>query len=335
MSELRQDLISGDWIILAADRAKRPEGLEKKKAKRVPAPRSTCPFEDLKKSGNWPPFLAYPTEKKWRVALIPNKYPALAHGKNCSVRFHREIYSTRSGIGEHDLVVTRDHNKNFAEVNEADAVEVFRIFQERARVALKDKCLIYAVPFMNYGAGAGASLWHPHYQILTLPIIPAHSAHSLAGAAQYYKEHHRCASCDIIRTERKYEHRIIAENRNAIAVAPYASKLPFEVRILPKKHISHFYKTEGPVLCDVVSLVRLVMKHMKADVNAPDINLFVHEAPLDGKPYPHHHWHVELFPRVSVPAGFEFSTGIYINTVDPDMAAATLRGEMKAERSRY
>ena len=328
MSELRQDITSGDWVIIAPGRAERPLFLSQKKRPRVPSPKSKCPFEDLKKSGNWPPIVAYPDEKNWQIVLLQNKYPALTHENVCHAELLRHgIYCREAGIGQHDLVVTRDHDKNFADISPALAAKLFDVFQERHRAMARDSCSAYISTFFNWGASVGGSIWHPHYQILTLPIIPPHIARSLAGSKAYFKKNHRCVRCDIIREELKYKRRIVAENKFAVAFAPYASKSPFEVSIFPKPHISAFGETQPDVLHGTAALLQSVLRKMRARVNDPDLNFFIHGAPLDHDKYSYHHWHIEVVPRISLFGGFEYSTEIDINVVDPDNAAAILRGK--------
>lgn len=327
MSELRQDLTSGDWVLLAPGRAARPKFLDKKKPTRKPTPKNICPFENLKTSGNWPPILVSPTEKNWEIAVIPNKYPAIERGNVCSVPFRQGIYHARTAVGTHNLLVTRDHNKHFVDLSDAGAAKVFETLQALHAMAAKDKCAAYASSFYNYGPDAGASVWHPHYQILTLPIIPPHTLHSLRGANDYFKKFGRCVRCDIIKVERKKKVRIIAENKHAIAIAPYASKRPFEVNVIPKKHWASFRETSPAAVRDVALVLRSAMRGIRKYVNDPDLNFFIHDTPLDHKDYRHHHWHVEVIPRTTFEAGFEFSTRIDINVVDPDRAAAIIRGK--------
>ncbi|MGD1003342.1 MAG: HIT domain-containing protein [Minisyncoccia bacterium] len=329
MSELRQDLTSGDWVLLAPGRASRPKFLDKKKPVRKPTLKSTCPFEDLKKSGNWPPILALPSEKKWEIVVLPNKYPAIARGPICSMAFRHGIYHARTAVGTHNLLVTRDHDKHFADLSKTEAAKVFEVFQALHRMAAKDRCAAYVSSFYNYGPEAGASVWHPHYQILTLPIIPPHNVRSLRGTSDYYKKFGRCVRCDIIKVESKKNTRVIFENEHAIALAPYASKRPFEVSVIPKKHWASFRETSPAAVRDVAHALQSVMQWIRKYVNDPDLNFFIHDTPLDNKDYRHHHWHIEVIPRTSFEAGFEFSTQIDINVVDPDNAAAILRGRGK------
>lgn len=326
MSELRQDPSSGDWIILAPGRAARPRFLDEKKKPRKPSPKATCPFEDLARSENWPPIATYPDPKHWKLALVPNKYPALTHADVCAVPSHHGMYHVMPGVGTHDLLISRDHYKNFADLAPGTAVKLLMMLQERHREMAKDKCSAYVSSFFNWGSAAGASIWHPHYQVLTLPIVPPHTLRSLRGAEEYFKRHHRCVRCDMIKAERKEKKRIIAENRYAIAIAPFASREPFEVSVLPKDHFSHFGTTPDATVRAIAPLLQSVMKRIRKYLNDPDLNFFIHGAPLGKDRYPYHHWHIEVMPKVSIPAGFELSTGIDINIMDPDAAARILRG---------
>ena len=327
MSEFRQDPSSGDWMILAPGRAARPRFLDEKKKVRKPTPKNKCPFEHLERKEDWPPILAYPNVKHWELALIPNKYPALVHGNVCAFTSQHAMYAVTSGIGTHDLLIGRDHNKNFADLRPGLAVKLLEMLQERHRMMAEDPCSAYVSSFFNWGPMAGASVWHPHYQTLTLPIIPPHSARSLHGAKKYFEKHHRCVRCDIVKTEQKEKKRVIEENKYAIAIAPFASRQPFEVSILPKQHFSHFGTTSAATVRAIAPMLQSVMRRIKKYLNDPDLNFFIHGAPLDKTHYPYHHWHIEVMPKVSTPAGFELSTGIDINIIDPDMAAQMLRGE--------
>ncbi len=314
---------------------KRPKFLDKKKPARKPTPKSRCPFEDLKKSGNWPPIFAFPSEKKWEIVVLPNKYPAIERGSVCSVPFRRGIYHDRTAVGIHNLLITRDHNKPFIDLGKTEAAKVFEIFQMLHRMAAKDQCAAYVSSFYNYGPEAGSSVWHPHYQIISLPIIPPHNVRSLRGASDYYKKFGRCVRCDIIKVERKKKTRVIFENEHAIALAPYASKRPFEVSVLPKKHWASFRETSPAAVRDVALALQLVMQRMKKYLSDPDLNFFIHDTPLDHKNYRHHHWHIEVIPKTSFEAGFEFSTRMDINVVDPDNAAAILSGRGKKAGSAH
>jgi UDPglucose--hexose-1-phosphate uridylyltransferase len=171
--------------------------------------------------------------------------------------------------------------------------------------------------------------------MLTLPIVPPHTVHSLRGTNEYFKKYGRCVRCDIIKVESKKRVRVVAENEHAIALAPYASKRPFEMSVIPKKHWPSFRETPPAAVRGIALALQSVMRSMKKNLNDPDLNFFVHDTPLDNKDYRHHHWHVQVIPRTSSDAGFEFSTNIEINIVDPDQAAAILRGRGKKAESTH
>lgn len=323
--------------MLSPGRAFRPNAMDGKRAARKPSPKRTCPFEDLKKNGQWPPVIAYPNDESWKIAVVPNKYPALASGKKKGIHsklFKRGIYQLRTAVGAHWLLITRDHNRHFGELTIREAAQVFEVFREAHEMEAKDRSVAYVTSFYNYGPNAGASIWHPHYQILSLPVVPAHTEHSIRGAREYYKKHGRCVRCDIIRTERRSGVRIVEENGSAIAFTPYASKKPFEVSVLPKRHWPSFRETPPDAMRDVAMLLQSVIRKIKTHLGDPDLNFYIHDTPLNDRESKYHHWHIEVVPRVSTDAGFEFSTGIIINIVDPDDAAAILRGEKPRSRAK-
>ncbi len=329
MSEFRQDPVSGDWVIMAPERAKRPQEFLPPKRTRKPTPKQACPFENLEKTDNWPPIFMDPKDlKKWQVAVISNKYPALHHAHECGDLLASGPYHFREGIGYHDLVITRDHRKNIADLSRTEAVRTFTALQNRFHTIAKDPCMVYTSAFFNWGPTAGASLYHPHYQVLSLPIIPPAVEQSLKFSRVYFEKHRRCVHCEVLRFERRHKNRIIEENGTAIAVTPYAPRGRFEVSVYPKRHVSSFEKTSVRDLTGVASALQSVMKRIRKHLHDPDLNFFIHTSPLrDGKKYAHYHWHIDVIPKISIPAGFELSTGMDINMIDPDWLAALLKGK--------
>lgn len=329
MSELRQDLVSGDWIILAPGRATRPNDLFKKKQLRARAPKKTCPFENLEASGNSPIEL-FPPSEKWRVAVVPNKYPALTPNLSCATEHIHGPYSTIDGVGHHDLIITRDHEKNLPKLSRAEAMELFSVFKHRLNVLSEDPCGDYSSLWHAWGKSAGASIYHPHYQILTLPIVPPDIRRSFEGSVRYARKYNKCVHCVMLTHEKRHKGRIIYENAEAIAIAPFVSKQPFEIRIFPKKHFSHFEQTSDKILRYAVDALAVVLRSVSDKLGDPDYNFFLHTAPFrKAEEYKMYHWHMEIIPKTSLLGGFEWSTGIDINTVDPDVAAKILKGKRK------
>lgn len=326
-SELRQDLVSGDWILIAPGRAaKHMQLLQKKKRSRMPV--KGCPFEDPQKSGNKKPFLIYKntTGTDWQVQIFENKYPVLSHKGTCAVVRKVGPFSVTQGVGHQDLVVTRDHNKNFPHLKPESASLVFKAFQERYRQLSKDKCMAYVSIFHNWGPSAGATIYHPHYQIIALPIIPPDVAHSLRGSDSYFKKKRRCVHCEMIKRELKERKRVIYENKGAVSFVPFVSRSPFEVRIFPKAHLPFFEDTTEKDINFVREVLQKSLLSLEKKLRDPDYNFFIHTSPvLNRNKHKHYHWHLEILPKVSIPAGFELATEIDVNIVNPDEAGRLLR----------
>ena len=326
-SELRQDLVSGDWIVIAPRRAKRPHQLisGKRKAKRVKAPVKGCPFEgdflEFHKT-----FLVYKRDGGWEVAIIENKYPVFSHKNICGEIFRKGPYSIMEGVGHHDLVITPDHHKNFAHLNREAANLVFQAFRDRYLMLFNDPCLAYISIFHNWGPKAGASIYHPHYQLIAVPIVPPDVEHSLEGSSRYFRNNKKCVHCTMIEWEKKKKERIIYENKGAIVFTPFVSREPFELRVFPKKHLPYFENTLDDDLEYVVDALQAALTKIEKRLYDPDYNFFIHTAPILNKnQYKHYHWHVEIQPKISISAGFELGTGIEITAVEPEEAAKILR----------
>jgi UDPglucose--hexose-1-phosphate uridylyltransferase len=328
MSEFRQDPVSGDWIVMAPERSLRPSNFSKKKEARVKAPRSTCPFEatQLETSPVWPPIISFPKLSNWRIVIVPNRFPALNHSGGLSKSLNIGPYHFQTGVGHHDLVVTRDHDKNFALLSRSRAIEVMTILGKRYRELSQDPGIVYTSSFFNWGPKAGASIYHPHYQILSLPIIPPDIQHSLNGSERYYKKHKKCVHCEMVKYEKRVRKRVIMESREAIVLAPFVSRVSYELRLFPKHHLPYFEQTSSKIISETSDLLRKTLRLLRDRLNDPDLNFFIHTAPLkDQNCYHHYHWHIEIVPKITVWAGFELSTGVDINTIDPDYVASFLR----------
>lgn len=324
-SQLRKDLVSGDWIVIAPGRGKRPHQFIKKFEKRKSSSKTTCPFENPQKSGHQKPILTY-GNPDWQIQILENKYPAFTHKNICAILGKEGPYTITETVGCHDLLITRDHDKNFTQLSKVDARQVFEAFRDRYLMLLNDKCLAYVSIFHNWGVKAGASVYHPHYQMISTPIIPPDVMHSLNGSEKYFKKNKKCVHCVMIDWEKKYKKRIVYENEGAIAFAPFVSKNLFEIRIFPKKHLPYFENTLDQEIDYVVDSLRQILKKFAKNLKDPDYNFFIHTASIkDKEKYKMYHWHIEVVPKIALFAGFELGTGMEINTVDPDEAAKILR----------
>lgn len=326
-SELRKDIVSGDWIVVAPKRAKKPVQFIKNEKRRKASLRD-CPFENPQKTGHEKLKLIYKKNGNWLLQIVENKYPAFVypHKKTCPPVVKSGPYFAVEAIGHHDLLITRNHYKNFSKLNPKDAYLVFKAFQEYYRKLADDKCVAYVSIFHNWGPKAGASVFHPHYQIISIPVVPPDVSHSLAGSARYFISKKKCVHCAMIDWEKKNKNRIVYENKGAVVFAPFASREPFEVKIFSKKHLSCFEDTPEKDLKYIVDALQKSLVKMEINLKDPDYNFFIHTSPvLDKKKHSHYHWHIEIQPKISISAGFELGTGIEITVVDPDEAAKILK----------
>ena len=325
-SQLRQDLVSGDWIVVAPERGKRPHQQFKKAGKRKVASKVGCPFENPQTSGHEKPILIYSDVKNWQLQIVENKYPAFTHRNICVVPGKAGPYSVTETVGHHDLVITRNHNKNFPKLSKQDARQVLEAFRDRYLMFLNDQCLRYIFMLHNWGPKAGASIYHPHYQMIAMPIVPPDVMHSLNGSKRYFRKNKTCVHCVMIGWEKKQKKRVVYENNGAIAFAPFVSKSAFEVRIFPKTHLPYFENTLDQEMNYMADALQAVLKKMEKNLKDPDYNFFIHTAPIQDKTkYKMYHWHIEVLPKITIYAGFELGTGMEINDVDPDQAANLLR----------
>ena len=337
-SEFRQDPVSGDWILIVPGRVQHAWQLTQPIKKKQSTPIRGCVFEDPiglhasdtllfryahREQEEWHPIV---TKNRWDILVVENKYPAVRHTDGTLVETKEGSSSIIPGAGHHDLVITRDHKKDFSELTPDMAFHVLEAFRSRYLMLFADKNIAYVSIFHNWGSGAGATVAHPHYQMLAIPVVPPDVKRSLDGSTAYAHEHKECVHCEMIDWEIQKKTRVIVETKDAIAVAPFVSRNPFEVRVFPKKHNPYFENASDQELHAIAVVLQRALKKIKKNLNDTDYNFFVHTAPiLNKKMYDHYHWHIEIFPKVSTRAGFEYGTGIEINVIDPDFAAHILK----------
>ena len=329
-SELRYQTTSGAWVLFSPKRGSKKPSDFKKREERKKVPAKGCPFENPQKSGNAQPSILYPDKantSNWEIQVIENRFPALSKKiGNKKKEKTSSLYLKTSGFGYHDILITREHNKNFSDLNDRLALEVLNVMKKRYDQVSDNKAIKYISLFQNWGVSAGASIYHPHYQIISLPIVPSDVERSLNFSEKYFKENNQCVYCQIIKEEIKNKKRIVFQNKEVVAFCPFASQEPFQVNIFPKNHLSFFEDTPEKTLKEVSRLLKRVLSLMKKNLNDPDYNWFIHTAPVFDKKFHHHyHWHIEILPKTNISAGFELGTGIEINPVFPEEAAKKLK----------
>lgn len=323
-SELRQDPVFGDWILLAPARGARHE-LEGRVKMTLPI--SKCPFDNPSKFGNKPPVLVYQNDDKkdWFLQIIPNKYPAVTIG-DCGSIYQNGFYKSRPGVGFHEIVILHDHNRYLGQYSSVEIKKIIMAYRERYLSLAKENCVEYISIFQNHGKEAGSTVPHLHSQILALPIVPPDVNHSISGSRRYFHEHHKCIHCQIIKEERKEKKRIIYENEYAVVIAPFASKTNFETRIFPKKHSAYFEKIKDEEISSFSEAMKFLFSGLYKKIKDPAFNFFIHTAPV-GKnhDYDHYHWHMEILPKFEITGSIELGTGLNIISLPPEEAAKILR----------
>ena len=328
LNEFRQDLVSGEWVLLATGRSKKSVA-SRKSVEEAYQDKEKCPFEDLQESGQivlW----TYPDEKNWEVAVIKNKFPAVSQGL-CGPESTYGPFKIQNAAGSHDVVVYRDHDRSIYDFSISNFINMSRVYKKRfTELAEKADCMKYILIFHNHGSEAGASLYHPHSQIITTPILPPDVFHSVSGSFRYYKEHKKRVYSELLEWEQKERKRIVYENKEFIVFCPYVSKYPYEMRIFSKESHAHFNQMPDNSDEFFADALYTAIQKMKTVLGKPPFNMFIHTAPLTDEfgvnTHEYYHWHTEIVPHLKIDAGFEIGTGIEINVVDPDEAAELLRG---------
>jgi len=328
LPELRKDPITGRWVIIATDRAKRPDDFIRQPV--PPARQTICPFDYGNERKTPPEVLSYRNggardEPGWRVRVIPNKFPVLGIEGELN-RQGEGMYDKMNGIGAHELIIeTPDHAATLSEMPERQIEEVLGAFRDRVNDLKRDIRFRYIVLFRNHGEAAGATLEHPHSQLIALPIIPKRVAEEVEAARQFYAGKERCIFCDIARQESAAGVRLVAETERFTVIEPYAPRFPFETWILPRQHASHYEASDGATLQNLAWVLRSTMRKIDKVLERPAYNFIVHSAPVQEGPLPYYHWHIEIIPKLTKVAGFEWGTGFYINPTPPEESARFLR----------
>jgi len=333
-SELRLDVVSKDWVVIATGRAKRPE-MFKEKEKKEKVPKENCPFCKIENQET--PTLIFSHGKKvilkkgneipknWTTVVVPNKYPAFMRGDGLHKRMDGKFYQKMNAVGSHEVLVTRDHDRHLALLPITQVKEVIDAYQARYLELMSKPFVDYIAIFHNHGKEAGASIYHPHSQIITTPLIDPDLQNALSSAKRYYKTHKKCLYCQMGNWERKAKKRIIFENKYFVVLCPFASKVAFEVIISPKKHSPYFEKITEKEKLALAEALKLALFKLYKGLGNPSYNFYLHTAPADRKQYPFYHWHFTILPKTSIHAGFELGAGMEISTIEPEKAAEYLR----------
>jgi len=330
MSELRQDPTTKAWVILAPERAKRPQqGPRKKRANELPGWDASCPFCPGNESQTPEEVFRLPAldqDSAWEIRVVPNRFAALTPGGDIARREDGRFFRRMQGIGVHEIIVeTPSHNTPIALMSYEQIEKVLITYQERYNALKVNQQLRFITIFKNYGWAAGTSLAHPHSQLVATPIIAPYYHRKFDVAHEYYSDLGRCLYCDLLSEELEKGERIIAETKQFAVLHPYASRVPYETWIVPKEHYSSFGLFPATHLAELAMVLKDSLLCLYQELDDPAFNLMVDSTTTADEEDPYYHWHIRIVPRITTIAGFEMGSGIYISTALPEQTASHIR----------
>lgn len=329
MPELRKDPITGRWVIISTDRAKRPSDFVRESVQIKGL--GICPFCPGNEGKTPPEILAYGRNGSgrntpgWSLRVVANKFPALGIEGGLD-REGEGLFDRMNGVGAHEVIIeTPDHRLTLSSMPEKAVGEMLSAYRDRMLDLKNDRRFRYILLFKNHGEAAGASLEHTHSQLIALPIVPKRVREEVDNSKRYFDEKERCIFCDMIRQEIETETRVILQEEEFIAIAPYAPRFPFESWILPLQHSSSFENMSAARYASLAKVLRDFLGRLDAALELPAYNYVVHTSPIGEEINEHYHWHIEVMPKLTKVAGFEWGTGFYINPTPPEESARFLR----------
>jgi UDPglucose--hexose-1-phosphate uridylyltransferase len=332
MSEFRHDPLSRRWVIIGGERGGRPNEFVEAASR---ATGISCPFCAGHESETPEAIASYSSngKGKWLVRVVPNKYPAVtSHNVVGTLRVPSECNGTPSvpttlpGFGSHEVIVESPrHIASFSELTDAEAAAVFSAYSDRLQKLKAAGSYRYVQIFKNVGPAAGASLEHVHSQLVALPTVPEVIEQELAASGEFFQQYKRSLLGDMIEREVAAGDRIVAQTDNFVAFCPYASRFGYEVWLAPRRHQPRFEDAQKGELGEASRLARDIIGRIERAAGQSAYNYFLHTQPFDMPAYDHYHWHIEIIPRLTKVAGFEWGTGCFINPYPPEAAAEHLR----------
>jgi len=334
MPELRQNYSTKEWVVIATERAKRPEELAtKRERKPVASHVANCPFCPGNEDKTPPEILRVPAgANSWDVRVVPNKFAALSRDTQPTRTVHRTRRSI-DGFGVHDVIIdTPDHSQAMAVMDDRHVTNVLRVYKSRCDTLSLDPRIAHVTIFKNHGVDAGTSLEHPHSQLIATPVISHQVRQRLHEALRHYDDYGVCLFCQEIEEELSEGTRIILKTEHFMAMEVFASPSPFATHIFPLRHMASFSDISVAEVADLARTLRTVLAKLYFGLNDPDFNYTIRTSPAESAGAKYFHWYVSVIPRLTRMAGFELGSGMFINTVRPESAADFLR-KVKVEAS--
>jgi UDPglucose--hexose-1-phosphate uridylyltransferase len=327
MPELRYNVITRDWVIIATERAKRPDQFKRKEQRKaLPVFDPQCPFCPGNEKMTPPATYVVPVNGGWRVRVTPNKFAAVSH-EGERKRTVQGIKRTITGVGVHEVIVeTREHNRTTALLDDSDVETLIDAYLDRFKAASNDPRVEQVTIFKNHGEAAGTSLEHPHSQLIGTPVITTQLRDRLFSALDHFDEYGECIFCRVLDQELKEQIRLILETEYFVAFIPFAVLTPFSLLIMPRRHMACFNEMNEAEAADLAKILRRVLLKLYHGLADPDYNYVIRTAPTENMGVKYYHWYVSIIPRLTKMAGFEMGSGMFVNVSLPEENASFLRG---------
>lgn len=321
MSQLRLDPLTGRWVVVSLDRAHRPSDFPTLRAPVEPEPRRPCPFCPGNEEATPPALETYGPGGSWNLRVVPNHYPALEGPPFLVVRHLGPVFTEAAAGGIHEvLVLSPEHGLSWRDLSDDQVALVMGAIRDRVEAHAGHLGLRYSQAIVNSGREAGASIEHPHGQLLGMPFVPREVADEQAGFARFEGG---CVLCTTIGAELNAGHRLVHADEGAMVVCPFWSGSPYEMLVVPMTHGAHLHKAGTDTLGAVGNGIRTAVRRLHNCVPDAAYNLVFHAAPYRASGV--YHWHVHVLPKLVTHAGFELGTGVLVNVVAPEDAATDLR----------
>ena len=335
MSRIRQDPTTKEWVIVASERARRPHDSRRPRPPRhAKAADPACPFCPGQEAATPPELMRIPAGDGtgWAVRVIANKFPVLDGRAVPARREYGPLFREMDGAGHHEVIVeTPVHDRKIARMVDAEVEAILRAYQARLHALARDPHLKLIIVFKNHGETAGTSLTHPHSQLVATPVAPAQIRRKYEVAIAHYDDTGRCLYCDLVEAELRARERIVWETDAFVVFEPFASRVPFETWIAPKRHQPSFARVSAEDLAALATVLRRTLAALDAELGDHDFNYVLHTAPTGDENKDYYLWHIQILPRLTTSAGFELGSGMFVTTVLPEESAAALRDAFRAE----
>jgi len=325
--QLRQNIITGEWVVMAPERAKRPNEYVTADTIKHQV-KAECPFCVGKPTYG----SRIKSEDTANIYVAPNKFPAFLPEENISVRGYypeKGFYRVKPAIGGHELIITKNHDHSLDAMPRNILEEMFLAIQRRYLVYAKNDLVEYVMAIYNHGPVAGASIEHGHAQLFSSSIVPSLIVKEKHGSEKYFELNGVCVYCDMIEHEKKEKIRMLAETDSFVMFNFFASRFPFEIWIVPKKHSSNFEIAGYSIIRDLSKIMRLGLDMLNETLNDPPLNFFIHSLPTTSENADYYHWHLEIAPRVTGYGGYEIGSGVIIDITSPEECAKYLKQSEK------